>query len=94
MLFFRESARDPLRWGPSTCMLNLMKTTTNVTPGSINLRGEIFSWTDFDSRRAVIIEMMWADVTVSRILGTEDSLYATDAGCKLHGIRLSAGGFR
>lgn len=56
--------------------MNLMSKTNSTVAGSIDLRGEIVSWTDAASKREAAIEMMGAGVSWARIIGTDDTLFA------------------
>ncbi len=44
--------------------------------GSVNLRGEILSWTDAAGRKAAVVEMMFSGVSRLPILGTDEFLFA------------------
>lgn len=59
-----------------------MSKTNNTVPGSINLRGEIISWTDESGRKNAVVEMMASGVSWLPVLGTDERLYAVNVPCR------------
>jgi hypothetical protein len=51
-------------------------TSKATTVGSVNVRGEVFSWTDEAGKHNATIEMMASGISWLPIIGTNERLYA------------------